>query len=514
MKRIFNFYVLFVVMVGAVITLSQVEILASDQQGKLIISYPQNETLFPRDMFAPTFRWNDKSSAELWRVTINFADNNAPITDQVEKSEWRPSKKQWETIKIRSLEKNLTVTVQGIKKGAPRKILSEGRVTIRTSKDPVGAPIFYRDVPLPVMHALKNKQDIRYLLGNVSMGQSPRVVLKGIKTCANCHSFSANGKFLAMDVDRGNDKGSYAITKINKTTTIDMGDMITWNDYDRKNAHKTFGLLSQISPDGRYVISTVKEETLVGLYPDLYYPQMFFPIKGILVVYDTVKRGFFSLPGGDHPGYVQTNPAWSPDGKSIVFCRAREFKIGDFNSKKEYIAARKKAKKTFEEGGAMLRYDLYRIPFNNGKGGEAEPLPGASKNGRSNYFAKFSPDGKWIVFCQADKFMLNQPDSLLHIIPAQGGTPRQMRCNTPGRMNSWHSWSPNGKWLVFSSKAVSPYTKLYITHVDEQGNDTPPVLLEGFVDSNRAANIPEFVNIHSDGLLEIQISKEIAGSQN
>ena len=510
MKRIFNFCVLLAVMVGAVITVFQVEIPASERQGKLVITYPQDEILFPRDMFPPIFRWNDKSSAELWRVTIKFVDSEAPIFDQIGKSEWRPSKKQWETIKTRSLEKNLTVTVQGMKKGAPKKVLSENHITIRTSKDPVGAPIFYRDVPLPIMHALKNKQQIRWRLGDVSTGQSPRVVLKDMKTCANCHSFSTNGKFLAMDVDKGNDKGSYAITEIKRTTTIDMGNMITWNDYDRKKAHPTFGLLSQISPDGRYVISTVKEEAVVAFYPDLYYPQMFFPIEGILVVYDTVKKDFFSLSGADDPGYVQTNAAWSPDGKSIVFSRARKYKIGDFNSKKKYYAVMKKVKKTFE-GGAKFRYDLYRIPFNNGKGGVPEPLPGASKNGKSNYFAKFSPDGKWIVFCQADSFMLNQPDSLLYIIPAKGGTPRKMRANTPGRMNSWHSWSPNGKWLVFSSKAVSPYTQLYITHIDEQGNDTPPVLLEGFVDSDRAANIPEFVNIHSDGLIEIQVSKEIVG---
>ncbi len=75
MKRIVNFCVLFAVMVGAVIIVFQVEIPASEQQGKLIITYPHNETLFPRDLFAPTFRWNDKSSAELWRVTIKFADS-------------------------------------------------------------------------------------------------------------------------------------------------------------------------------------------------------------------------------------------------------------------------------------------------------------------------------------------------------------------------------------------------------------------------------------------------------
>ncbi len=71
-------------------------------------------------------------------------------------------------------------------------------------------------------------------------------------------------------------------------------------------------------------------------------------------------------------------------------------------------------------------------------------------------------------------------------------------------MNSWHSWSPNGRWLVFSSKANSPYTQLFLTHIDEQGRSTPPVLLAHFTAPNRAANIPEFVNAEPGAIAAIQ----------
>ena len=77
-----------------------------------------------------------------------------------------------------------------------------------------------------------------------------------------------------------------------------------------------------------------------------------------------------------------------------------------------------------------------------------------------------------------------------------------MRCNTP-RMNSWHSFSPNGRWLVFSSKARSPYTQMYLTHIDADGNDSPPILIDNATAANRAVNIPEFVNIPPDGLRQI-----------
>jgi Flp pilus assembly protein TadD len=45
-------------------------------------------------------------------------------------------------------------------------------------------------------------------------------------------------------------------------------------------------------------------------------------------------------------------------------------------------------------------------------------------------------------------------------------------------MNSWHSFSPNGRWLVFSSKARSPYTQMYLTHLDENGNASPAIPIE------------------------------------
>ena len=133
------------------------------------------------------------------------------------------------------------------------------------------------------------------------------------------------------------------------------------------------------------------------------------------------------------------------------------------------------------------------------------PVEGASHNGMSNYCPRVSPDGRWIVFAQSPSGILLQPESQLIIIPAEGGTPRRMRCNRP-RMTSWHSWSPNGKWLVFTSKENSPATELYLTHVDENGNDSVPVLLHRLSDRVRAANLPEFVALKPNRLERISFS--------
>jgi Tol biopolymer transport system component len=208
------------------------------------------------------------------------------------------------------------------------------------------------------------------------------------------------------------------------------------------------------------------------------------------------------LPGADDPRFVQSNPSWSPDGKYIVFARA---KAPDLRNTKHqgFVWLTPAESKEFIETGEPFCFDLYRVPFNDGRGGTAEPIAGASHNGMSNYFARYSPDGRWIVFCRAQSYMLLQPDSALYIIPAEGGEARRLRCNT-SRMNSWHSWSPNGKWLVFASKAYSDYTQLCLTHIDENGYCTPPVLLSHMTAPNRAANIPEFVNTPPTAIANIQ----------
>jgi Tfp pilus assembly protein PilF len=261
-------------------------------------------------------------------------------------------------------------------------------------------------------------------------------------------------------------------------------------------------LLSQVSPDGRYVISTVKDRAVFVATPEITFSQLFFPIKGILAVYDREKKTFKSLPGANDPEYVQSNPTWSPDGKYVVFARTRAYQ-SEALAKASTVLLSEKDVPEFIEKKQPFKYDLYRVPFNDGQGGTPEPIKGASGNGKSNYFAKFSPDGKWIVFCKAENYMLLMPDSELYIIPAEGGEARRLRANTR-LMNSWHSFSSNGHWLVFSSKANTPYTQLFLTHIDAEGNSTPPVVLERFTGEDRAANIPEFVPIGADAIAKIQ----------
>jgi Tfp pilus assembly protein PilF len=514
---------------------------AGGNPAALTIDYPLNESIFPPEITPPTFIWHDAAkAANLWRIDATFADGSArmrfesrgprlsigeidprtvspnnelpKLTDeQASAHTWIPNVKAWEEIKRHSVAGPAEVVISSFHENDTKHVLSRGRVSIQTSRDPVGAPIFYRDVPLMPSEtekgvikplAANSIQLIQWRLRSIDQPQS-RIVLKDMHTCANCHSFSLDGKTMGLDMDGPqNDKGLYALVPIKPQITIRNEDMVSWNpSQDRQFGLNRVGFMSQVSPDGQYVLTTFanpdsvpRNNFYVQNFKDYRFLQVFFPTRGILAWYDRATDERHPLPGADDPRYVQASGVWSPDGKYVVFARAE--------AQEPYPADGKMAAYANDPNEIQIKYDLYRVPFNGGKGGKAEPIVGASTNGMSNSFPKVSPDGRWIVFVQARNAQLMRPDSRLYIIPAQGGQARLMRANG-APMNSWHSFSPNGRWLVFSSKRRSPYTQMYLTHIDQDGNDSPAILVDNSTASNRAVNIPEFVNIPPDGMLAI-----------
>jgi Flp pilus assembly protein TadD len=509
----------------------------------LTIDYPEEGSIFPPDMTSPAFLWRDSAeSATMWRIDVAFADgsegihvaasgerrrigeidprcvaqsNEIPTLSPQEASArtWTPDAATWTAIKEHSVERPATVTITGLAGEHPDQTVSRGRVLIQISKDPVGAPIFYRDVPLMpselekgVIKPLPREAVplIAWRLRNVGEPRS-RLLLEGLYTCANCHSFSRDGKTLGMDLDGPqDDKGQYVLAPVSSHMSIGNEDVFSWNSSLDKPVGKTrIGFMSQVSPDGQYVVTTINgaEKDIKGNYytanfKDYRFLQVFYPTRGILAWYSRTTGKIQPLPGADDPRYVHTDAVWSPDGKYLVFARAE--------AKDPYPEGWKPPEHANDPDETPIQYDLCRIPFNEGKGGQAELIAGASRNGMSNTFPKISPDGRWIVFVKCRNGQLMRPDSVLYIVPTEGGQARRMRCNTLV-MNSWHSFSPNGRWLVFSSKSRSPYTQMFLTHLDEEGQDSPAILIENATAANRAVNIPEFVNIRPEGLLKIDV---------
>jgi hypothetical protein len=215
----------------------------------LIITYPYDQTCFPPDMAPPTWCWTDETLAvDSWYLLFDFNDGRDRIIFRSDTTTWTPQVEAWQIIKRRSLENNTSLIILGIKSTESSRIVSQGQLSFYTSRDEVGAPIFYREVNLPFVDAVKDPSHIRWRFGPVSSVEQPPVILQNLPVCGNCHSFPRDGALLAMDVDYANSKGSYIITKISRQMVLATSDIITWNSYREEDGEQTFGLLSQSAP--------------------------------------------------------------------------------------------------------------------------------------------------------------------------------------------------------------------------------------------------------------------------
>ncbi|MCF8380209.1 MAG: hypothetical protein K9H49_11565 [Bacteroidales bacterium] len=201
-----------------------------------------------------------------------------------------------------------------------------------------------------------------------------------------------------------------------------------------------------------------------------------------IVVYDIDKNQAFTSDkiSGEGLGNL---PNWSPKGDYLY-----------------YISCPKSRK---DKLGLRITYDLMRIAINadTREWGNAELLISADSVGKSISFPEVAPNGKYVIFCMADYgyFTIGNTSSDLYIYDIEGRTFRKLHINS-NETESFHSWSHNSRWLVFATKRDDGIVSLpYITHIDEQGNESKPFILpvkdpEAHLTGLFNYNRPVFVN--------------------
>jgi hypothetical protein len=151
-----------------------------------------------------------------------------------------------------------------------------------------------------------------------------------------------------------------------------------------------------------------------------------------------------------------------------------------------------------------MKYDLMRISYDaeNDSWGEVEPVLIASEMDLSVAHPKISPDGKYILMCMSEYsyFPLYKPESDLYLFDTQTKELRKTEIINSDRAESYHCWSSNGRWVVFSSKRQDGMcTHFYFSHFDSNGKFSKPFLLpQKDVKYHQSRvivyNIPEFVS--------------------
>ncbi len=417
----------------------------------LRITTPCDGAVVPRNLAFPVFEWRDGGPpADAYLLELRAA--GAALDVVLKRTAWRPERDEFDRFLRR---RRVTATVYRLAAGgrtsrsAPAHVtVAERRLTDRVAFRVV-PPLF--DPSLP--NALVVFAAERRTLATV-------VELEG--TCVGCHVWSGGTVFL--NVKRGGERRLVA------TGRLGAGD--GWRHVDLG----AFSFLAVSPRADRAVFVNAPVGDLV-LHDASAEPFDYAYRTADLFVLDTRPGAKAPLPGGADPAYVEDMPSFSPDGRRVIFSRYR------FDDR--------------PGAGRIPAMALAEVPFNEGRGGAAVAVAGASDEGTWNYFARYAPNGRWISFCRGDAShgVYARRSSDIWLLPAGGGAARRLRLNAPGAMDSWHSWSSDSHWLAFSSGRDGGMTALYLAYVDEDGNDWPPVKVAGV--GGAKVNTPQFVGAGS-----------------
>ena len=291
-------------------------------------------------------------------------------------------------------------------------------------------------------------------------------------SCMNCHSFNNNNPQTMLFHVRQQHAGTIFLKdgKISKINTK-APDMISAGVYPRWH------------PDGRYVafsVNTTRQEFHMAHTNKV----EVYDMASDLMIFDTQTNTVFTNSLICSPNYFETYPEWSPDGKYLYFCSVAARPMPD-----EYDS---------------LRYDLLRIEFDasTGQFGErVDTLVSSAITEKSVALPRISPDGKYLVFCMSNygTFPIWHRENDLYVMDLETKKIRNMEEINSNQSDSYHSWSSNGRWMIFGSRRMDgTFTRPYLCYFDTEGNAHTPFLLpqkdpRHYIFSTKSYNIPEFI---------------------
>jgi Tol biopolymer transport system component len=281
--------------------------------------------------------------------------------------------------------------------------------------------------------------------------------------CLNCHTpLNRDPGTFALHIRGQPGPQPMLLARSNEVTRVNQtGGYLAWH------------------PDGDLLVFSANKLSL--FYHTTGETRDVFDAESSLAVYSLASNVVSRPPPLSRPDRQETWPAWAPDGKHLYFCSAPKLR---------------------EERFRQVRYDLVRVSFDRARmtWGEPETMVSAEATGLSAAQPRVSPDGRWLLYTLAryGNFPVYQPNSDLHLLDLRTRETRRLEINSD-QADTWHCWSGNSRWVVFSSKRGNGvFSRPHFSYVDDAGRFHKPFVLPqadpAFYDAClHTFNLPEFV---------------------
>lgn len=173
---------------------------------------------------------------------------------------------------------------------------------------------------------------------------------------------------------------------------------------------------------------------------------------------------------------METFPCWAPDGRTLYYCSANASRHLNPELPDSLIGEQ-----------LVMRYDsiyynLMSIDFDpkTRSFGKPRMVINAEAEGKSISVPRLSPDGRYILYTKGDygQFHIWHKSSDLWVKDLQTDSCYALTDANSPDVDSFHSWSSNGRWFVFSSRRMDGnYTRPFIAYFDRQGRSRKAFVL-------------------------------------
>ena len=292
--------------------------------------------------------------------------------------------------------------------------------------------------------------------------ENNRQYAEGENHCVNCHNFRMGSTESMLFHVRSNHGGT-VIVQDGKAHKIQLKDSTIITSGVYPSWHPTENLVA---------FSTNK----TGQVFHLYHPEKIEVMdeRSDLLLYDVTKNEVSHILRTTYD--LETFPCWAPDGRTLYYCTSYIKPLLIPELPDSTVTQQLLLKYD------SLRYNLMSIPFDPATRHFGQPqleIDAASEQ-KSISVPRVSPDGRYILFTKGDygQFHIWHKSSDLWVKDLQTGECRPLQEANSDDVDSFHSWSSNGRWFVFSSRRMDHnYSRLFIAYFDKQGRARKPFLI-------------------------------------
>ena len=278
-----------------------------------------------------------------------------------------------------------------------------------------------------------------------SFDERPLIENTQFEGCVNCHSFNrGNPADMSLHV-----RGPHGATLLRQ----DNGPITAYNT--KTDQTLGFCVYPYWHPSGRYIAYSTNATS--QLFHSANHNRIeVFDTASDLQVYDVDKNELLLSPLLKQDSVYETFPVFSSDGRSLFFCAAQALHEGSHQLD-------------------SIHYNLCRIDFDptTGKfGSRIDTIVDAKTQRKSVSFPRPSYDGRFLCYTLADygQFSIWHHEADLYLLDLSTGQSRPMAEANSEDTESFHNWSTNSRWIVFSSRRDDGlFTRLYFCHVDAKG---------------------------------------------